>query len=81
MKRWQIKKRDADLERELRSDLELEEEEQRENGRTMLFQIGPYNPKILLAVVAVLSSIVLLACSIPALRAAKVDPIVALKSE
>jgi predicted permease len=30
--RWQIKKRDADLERELRSDLELEEEEQREDG-------------------------------------------------
>ena len=29
---WQIKKRDADLERELRSDLELEEEEQREDG-------------------------------------------------
>jgi hypothetical protein len=28
---WQLKKRDADLERELRSDLELEEEEQREN--------------------------------------------------
>ena len=32
MKWWQIKKRNADLERELRSDLELEEEEQRENG-------------------------------------------------
>src|SRR5882757_7022775 len=32
MKWWQIKKRDADLERELRSDLELEEEEQREGG-------------------------------------------------
>jgi hypothetical protein len=29
---WQFKKRDADLERELRSDLELEEEEQREGG-------------------------------------------------
>ncbi|MGA8728216.1 MAG: ABC transporter permease [Terracidiphilus sp.] len=29
---WKIKKKDADLERELRSDLELEEEEQRENG-------------------------------------------------
>ena len=29
---WQIKKRDADLERELHSDLELEEEEQREGG-------------------------------------------------
>ncbi|HKT26505.1 MAG TPA: ABC transporter permease [Terriglobales bacterium] len=32
MKWWQIGKRDADLERELRSDLELEEEEQRERG-------------------------------------------------
>ncbi|MBB5341529.1 ABC transporter permease [Tunturiibacter gelidoferens] len=32
MRWWQIKKRDADLERELRSDLELEEEEQREGG-------------------------------------------------
>lgn len=32
MKWWQIGKRDADLERELQSDLELEEEEQREHG-------------------------------------------------
>jgi predicted permease len=32
MKWWQIKKTDADLERELRSDLELEEQEQREGG-------------------------------------------------
>ncbi|MGB9076493.1 MAG: ABC transporter permease [Terracidiphilus sp.] len=32
MRWWQIRKRDADLERELRSDLELEAEEQRENG-------------------------------------------------
>jgi len=32
MKWWQIGKRDADLEWELRSDLEMEEEEQRENG-------------------------------------------------
>src|SRR5713226_7393559 len=32
MKWWQFKKRDADLERELRSDLELGEEEQREGG-------------------------------------------------
>jgi putative ABC transport system permease protein len=29
---WQIRKRDADLERELQSDLELEQEEQRERG-------------------------------------------------
>jgi macrolide transport system ATP-binding/permease protein len=32
MRPWQIKKRNADLERELRADLELEEEEQRERG-------------------------------------------------
>jgi predicted permease len=32
MRWWQIRKRDADLERELRSDLDLEEEEQREGG-------------------------------------------------
>ncbi|MBN9617465.1 MAG: hypothetical protein BGO25_03700 [Acidobacteriales bacterium 59-55] len=32
MRWWQTRKRDADLERELRSDLELEEEEQRDNG-------------------------------------------------
>ncbi|HEY1897699.1 MAG TPA: permease prefix domain 1-containing protein, partial [Terracidiphilus sp.] len=32
MKWWRIRDRAADLERELRSDLELEEEEQRENG-------------------------------------------------
>jgi len=34
MRWWQMKKRNADLERELRADLELEEEEQRENGAT-----------------------------------------------
>ena len=34
MKWWQIRKRDADLERELQSDLELEEEEQRDNGKS-----------------------------------------------
>src|SRR5262249_41651816 len=32
MKWWRIGKRDADLERELQSDLQLEEEEQREHG-------------------------------------------------
>ena len=32
MKWWQIRKRDADLQRELQSDLQLEEEEQRERG-------------------------------------------------
>jgi predicted permease len=32
MKWWQLNKKDADLDRELRADLDLEEEEQRENG-------------------------------------------------
>ena len=32
MRWWQIRKREADVERELQSDLELEEEEQREHG-------------------------------------------------
>lgn len=32
MKWWRIRNRDEDLERELRSDLELEEQEQREKG-------------------------------------------------
>src|SRR6202046_5262823 len=32
MRWWQIRKRNADLERELQSDIELEEEEQRERG-------------------------------------------------
>jgi putative ABC transport system permease protein len=49
--------------------------------RSMLFQVGPYDPKILLTVTAVLSAVVLMACLVPALRAAKVDPISALKNE
>jgi hypothetical protein len=32
MRWWQLRRRDADLERELRSDLDLEQEEQRESG-------------------------------------------------
>src|SRR5262245_46614082 len=32
MKWWQLRKRNADLERELQSDLDLEEEEQRDRG-------------------------------------------------
>src|SRR6202453_2945446 len=49
--------------------------------RSMLFEISAYDPKNFLAVVAVLSAVVLMACFIPALRATKVDPMVALRSE
>jgi putative ABC transport system permease protein len=48
--------------------------------RSMLFQVGPCDPKILLTVTAVLSAVVLMACLVPALGAAKVDPIAALKN-
>jgi predicted permease len=49
--------------------------------RSMLFQVGLYDPTILGTVAAVLSAVVLMACLIPALRAANVDPIAALKSD
>jgi len=49
--------------------------------RSLLFEISAYDPGNLLAVIAVLSAVVLLACSIPALRAARVDPAVAMRNE
>jgi predicted permease len=49
--------------------------------RSMLFEISAYDPKNFVAVVAVLSAVVFLACSIPALRATRVDPVVAMKNE
>jgi putative ABC transport system permease protein len=47
----------------------------------MLFEMQPYDPGVFLAVVAVLSAVVLLACAIPAFRATRVDPVVAIRSE
>jgi putative ABC transport system permease protein len=49
--------------------------------RNMLFEVSAYDPKIFAAVGFGLTIVVLLACAIPALRAAKVDPTVALKHE
>ncbi len=49
--------------------------------RSMLFEISAYDPKNLVAVLAILSAAVILACSVPALRATRVDPVVAMRSE
>jgi putative ABC transport system permease protein len=49
--------------------------------RSMLFQISAYDPENFLAVVAVLSVVVLMACFIPALGATRVDPVVAMRNE
>ncbi len=49
--------------------------------RGMLFEVSAYDPEIFFAVAAVLSLVVLMASIIPALRATKVDPMVALRYE
>ena len=46
-----------------------------------LYQISPYNPFVLATVVTILAVAALLACLLPARRASRVDPIVALRAE
>jgi len=49
--------------------------------RTQLYQISPHNPTLLFTTAAVLALVALLACFVPARRAAHVDPIQALRAE
>ncbi len=49
--------------------------------RSMLFEVGPYDPGIFASGVAMLTIVVLMACYLPALRATKIDPMAVVRSE
>lgn len=49
--------------------------------QTMLFEISPLDPATFVGVAAILGAVGLLACWLPARRAARVDPMVALRAE
>lgn len=48
---------------------------------SLLYEVSTTDPGIFLIVCSVLASAAILACLVPALRAARVDPLVALKYE
>jgi putative ABC transport system permease protein len=49
--------------------------------RTLLFEVSPFDPLVFAVVSALLVAVAVLACLFPALRAARVDPMSALRNE
>jgi len=49
--------------------------------RSMLFEVAPADPTTFLAVSSILAAVALVACYLPAKRATRVDPLVALREE
>jgi len=50
-------------------------------AKSLLFEVSPYNPAIVATSIAILGIAGLVACLLPARRAASVEPMVALRSE
>lgn len=49
--------------------------------KTLLFEVEPYDPVTLAGGSSLLLAVALVACSVPARRAARIDPLMALRAE